>query len=166
MPFTIRAEYGKIERVRAKIYSLTVSTGLVFMNKKDGGSSWGAFGLFYLVLLIIVTVLDSANGVLRLPYWGMQVGMITLGVGIFILVGLFMPDLSATLGILLAFTVGILTIIPAVLMGLGKIPGMWPHYLFIAVGMAAGSFLTFLFLKFQRKIPGASQSSSEGKDVD
>ena len=136
------------------------------MNKKDGGSSWVAFGLFYIVLIIIVTVLDSANGVLRLPYWGMQIGLITLGLGIFVLVGLFMPDLSATLGILLAFTVGILTIIPAVLMGLGKIPGLWPQYFFISFGMAAGSFLTFLFLKFQRKIPGENQSLSEGKDLD
>ena len=136
------------------------------MNKKDGGSSWVAFGLFYIVLIIIVTVLDSANGVLRLPYWGMQIGLITLGLGVFVLVGLFMPDLSATLGILLAFTVGILTIIPAVLMGLGKIPGLWPQYFFIAFGMASGSFLTFLFLKFQRKIPGENQSLSEGKDID
>lgn len=136
------------------------------MGKNNGGSSWGAFGLFYIVLIIIVTVLDSANGVLRLPYWGMQVGLITLGVGIFVLVGLYMPDLSASRGILLAFTVGILTIIPAVLMGLGKIPGLWPQYFFIAFGMAAGSFLTFLFLKFQRKIPAENQSSSEGKDLD
>ena len=143
-----------------------VFTGLVTMSKKDGGSSWVAFGLFYIVLIIIVTVLDYANDVLRLPYWGMQVGLITLGVGIFVLVGIFMPDLSATLGILLAFTVGILTIIPAVLMGLGKIPGLWPQYFFIAFGMAAGSFLTFLFLKFQRKIPGENRPSPEGNELD
>ena len=136
------------------------------MGKKDGGSSWVAFGMFYIVLIIIVTVLDSANGVFRLPYWGMQVGLISLGVGVFVLVGLFMPDLSATLGILLAFTVGILTIIPAVLMGLGKIPGLWPQYFFIAFGMAAGSFLTFLFLRFQRKMSGENEPLPERKDLE
>ncbi len=144
--------------------NLIVPTGLVSMDNKAGNSSWVAFGLFYIVLIIIVTVLDSANGVLRLPYWGMQVGLITLGVGIFILIGVFMPNLSATLGILLAFTVGILTIIPAVLMGLGKIPDLWPQYFFIAFGMAAGSFLTFLFLWFQRKMSDENKPSPEGKD--
>ena len=144
--------------------NLTVFTGLGTMDNKTSNSSWTAFGLFYIVLIIIVTVLDSANEVLRLPYWGMQVGLITLGVGIFVLVGIFMPNLSATLGILLAFTVGILTIIPAVLMGLGKIPGLWPQYFFIAFGMAAGSFLTFLFLRFQRKMSDENEPSSEGKE--
>ena len=107
---------------------------------------------------MIVTILDLANHLLTLRYWGAQATLITVGVGIFALVGLWLPDLSAARGILLAFTVGILTIIPAVLMGLGNIPGFWSQYFLIAFGMAAGSFLTFLFLRFSRKLPQKDQS--------
>ncbi len=122
------------------------------MTDEQKRSSWIAFGLFYLVLIIIVTVLDIFNGVFRLSYWSVQMGMITLGVGIFIIIGMRLPDLSASRGILLAFIVGILTIIPAVMMGLGPIPGLWPQYFYIAFGMAAGSFLSFLFLRLFRKV--------------
>jgi hypothetical protein len=122
------------------------------MQTKEQNFSWIAFGLFYLVLIAIVTILDAFNGVLRLSYWGTQVGLITVGVSIFVVVGRWVPDLTATRGVLLAFTVGILTIIPAVMMGLGPIPHLWPQYFFIAFGMAAGSFLTFLFLKFTPKV--------------
>ena len=128
------------------------------MKSNPGTSSWVAFALFYLVLLVIVTILDLANQLLTLRYWGAQATLITVGVGIFALVGLWLPDLSAARGVLLAFTVGILTIIPAVLMGLGNIPGFWSQYFFIAFGMAAGSFLTFLFLRFSRKLPQKDQS--------
>lgn len=110
--------------------------------------SWVAFGLFYVVLIIIVTVLDAINGVLRPTYWAMQVTLITVGVGIFLLIGYWVRDLTAAQSVLLAFTVGILTIIPAVLMGLGSIPGLWPQYFYIAFGMATGSFLTFVFVNF------------------
>lgn len=123
------------------------------MKSTPGKSSWVAFVIFYLVLLVMISVLDWVNNLLTLRYWGAQVGLITVGVGLFALAGLWMPDLSAARGVLLAFTVGVLTIIPAVLMGLGKIPGFWSQYFSIALGMAAGSFLTFLFLKFAKKLP-------------
>jgi hypothetical protein len=110
--------------------------------------SWIAFGLFYSVLVIIVTVLDAVNGTLKPVYWIWQVTLITVGVGIILLVGLLVRNFTAAQGVLLAFAVGILTIIPAVLMGLGPIPGLWPQYFYIALGMAAGSFLTFLFINF------------------
>jgi hypothetical protein len=132
------------------------------MKNQQPKSSWIAFILFYLVLVSIVTVLDWFNDILTLPYWGVQVGLITLGVGIFAAVGVWTPDLSAARGVLLAFTVGILTIIPAVLMGLGEIPGLWPQYFYIAFGMAAGSLLSFLFIKFTRqKLPQEGQPESE-----
>jgi hypothetical protein len=136
------------------------------MKTKDERSSWIAFALFYLILILIVSVLDVVNNLLRLSYWGAQVGLLTLGVGIFALIGTRAPDLSAARGILLAFTIGILTIIPAVLMGLGPIPGLWPQYFYIAFGMAAGSFLTFLSLKLSKKVMNRNQSDSERRHVD
>lgn len=126
--------------------------GFLIMRTQFDRSSWGAFGLFYIVLIGIVSVLDYANHVLSLSYWATQVGLITLGVGILALISIRMPDLTAARGMFLTFTIGILTIIPAVLMGLGHIPGLWPQYFYIALGMAAGSFFTFLFLKFSQKI--------------
>ncbi len=129
--------------------------------KTDLRKSWAAFILFYLVLIAIVSILDWFNQVLALSYWGAQVGLITLGVGIFAAVGLWTPDLSAGRGIFLAFTVGILTIIPAVLMGLGRIPGFWPQYFYVALGMSAGSLLTFLSMKFARRIQRKNQSGEE-----
>lgn len=131
------------------------------MKIDRGRSSWAAFALFYLILIIIVSILDSVNNVLTLQYWGMQVGLLTLGVGVLAVVGLRMSDLSAARGVFLAFTVGILTIIPAVLMGLGRIPGFWSQYFSIAFGMATGSFLTFLFLKFVKHVPKEEQSEWE-----
>jgi hypothetical protein len=122
------------------------------MSSKPVKSSWIAFALFYLILGLIVTVLDLFNGVLTLNYWGAQIGLITLGVGVLAIIGLWLKDLTAARGILLAFTVGVLTIIPAVLMGLGRIPGFWTQYFSVALGMAAGSFLTFLFLFFSRRL--------------
>ena len=136
------------------------------MINKPGKSSWAAFVLFYIVLLLIVTILDWANHLLTLHYWGIQVILVTVGVGIFAVAGLWLPDLSAARGVLLAFTVGVLTIIPAVLMGLGDIPGFWPQYFSIAFGMAAGSFLTFLFLKLSKKLPPKDQSEIKSNKFD
>lgn len=129
-------------------------------------SSWSAFGLFYLVLVSIVTVLDYINKVLTISYWLMQVGLITVGVGLLALIGMRMQALSATRGILLAFTIGILTIIPAVLMGLGRIPGLWPQYFYIALGMAAGSFLTSLFIKYSPKFIQREEPELERDKLD
>jgi hypothetical protein len=128
------------------------------MKNKPGALSWVAFLLFYIVLLLIITILDWAKDLLTLRYWGLQVALVTVGVAIFAGAGLWLPDLSAARGVLLAFTVGVLTIIPAVLMGLGNIPNFWPQYFSIAFGMAAGSFLTFLFLKLSKKLPPKDQS--------
>ncbi len=126
--------------------------------KPQPNTSWIAIVLFYLVLIIVISVLDVFNNVLTITYWGMQVALITIGVGIFSFVGARLSDLSAARGVLLAFTVGILTIIPAVLMGLGRIPNLWPQYFSVALGMAAGSFLTFLFLKFFKRLNSKDQS--------
>ncbi len=136
------------------------------MKSNPGKSSWLAFLLFYLVLVVIITILDWANHLLTLRYWLAQMGLVTLGVGIFAIIGARMPDLSATRGVLLAFTVGVLTIIPAVLMGLGNTPGFWAQYFSVALGMAAGSFLTFLFLKFAQRIPHKKPSESESEEID
>lgn len=129
------------------------------MEAKHFKSSWIAFILFYLVVISIISILDWVNGILTLSYWGVQVGLVTLGVGIFAMIGIWTPDLSAVRGVFLTFTVGILTIIPAVLMGLG-LPDLWPQYFNIALGMAAGSFLFFLFMKLSKKIPRKDQSDS------
>lgn len=135
------------------------------MTLRKFRSSWAAFILFYLVLVVIVTVLDWANHLLTMRYWGAQVGLITLGVGIFALVGMLTPELSAARGVLLTFTIGILTIIPAVLMSLG-IPNLWPQYFYVAFGMAAGSFLSFLFMRFTKKLSPQDQSDLESESID
>jgi hypothetical protein len=133
------------------------------MKTQYGKSSWGAFLLFYGILLAIISILDWANNLLTPSYWGAQAGLVTLGVVLFALVGARFADLRASHGVLLAFTVGILTIIPAALMGLGEIPGFWVQYFSIAFGMAAGSFLTFLFVKFSRGMtpPPPAEPESE-----
>ena len=128
------------------------------MNSKTYKSSWAAFVLFYIVLLAIVLTLDSYNNVLSWTYFGTQAGLITSGVAVFAIAGMRMHDLAAVHGVFLAFTVGILTIIPAVLMGLGAIPNLWPQYFYIAFGMASGSFLTFLFMLFSKKFTGKNNS--------
>ncbi|MFQ5610702.1 MAG: hypothetical protein ACE5H9_01065 [Anaerolineae bacterium] len=118
------------------------------MTARQPGSSWTALVLFYVVLLLVITTLDWVNGVLGWMYWASQVGLVTVGMVVFAAIGLTMSDLSAQRGVLLAFTVGALTIIPAALMGLGLENTFWDQYILIAMGMAAGSFLSFLFLKF------------------
>lgn len=136
------------------------------MKNKPATSSWVAFLLFYIVLLLIVTILDWANHLLTLRYWGTQAALVTVGVGIFGLVGAWLPDLTAARGVLLAFTIGVLTIIPAVLMGLGNIPGFWVQYFSIALGMSAGSFLTFLFLKLSKRLPQEDPSELNSEKFD
>ncbi|MEM7346276.1 MAG: hypothetical protein AAF485_18705 [Chloroflexota bacterium] len=127
--------------------------------------SWIAFGLFYITLLLIILSLDWVNDLLQLRYVTAQIGLLSIGVAIFAVVGIWMPDLSAARGVLLAFTVGVLTIIPAVLMGLGRIPGFWPQYFYIAFGMAAGSFLSFLFLELSKRITQKRHVSLEIEHV-
>lgn len=136
------------------------------MKTKDSQSSWIAFGLFYAILLLIVSVLDTVNHTFSFLLFMTQVGLVTVGVGVFAAVAIIAPDLSAMRSILLAFTVGILTIIPAVLMGLGQIPGLWPQYFYIAFGMAAGSLLTFFSLWYARRITTQNQSDLEKKEFD
>ena len=136
------------------------------MKTKPYQSSWAAFALFYVVLLIIVSILDFVNGLFTASYFGLQAGLITLGVAIFVFIGLRVPELPASRGVLLAFTVGILTIIPAVLMGLGRIPNLWPQYFYIAFGMATGSLLTFLFLRFSRRLIERERRKHEIKHGD
>jgi hypothetical protein len=136
------------------------------MKANENRFSWAALALFYVVLILIITILDSLNNVLTLTYWGMQAILITIGVGLLALIGIFLPDVTAIRGILLAFTIGILTIIPAVLMGLGRIPGLWPQYFYIAFGMAAGSFLTAFFVRYSRKVVKEEQPELEREHFD
>jgi hypothetical protein len=110
-------------------------------------ASWNAFILFYVAMLIIITALDWANGLLSWRYWVTQIGLMSLGVAIFAVIGWRMPNITAEQGVLLAFTVGVLTIIPAVLMSLGQPRDFWPQYFLIALGMATGSFLGFVFVR-------------------
>ena len=72
----------------------------------------------------------------------------TGGVAIFAFIGWRAPNLKAQQGVLLAFTVGVLTIVPAVLMSLRQSPEFWQQYFLVAFGMAAGSFMGFLFVWF------------------
>lgn len=130
------------------------------MSVTMGKSSWIAFVLFYVVLILVISVLDRVYGLMSLNYWLTQVGLLTIGVTIFALFAYFMPNLSPTASILLAFTIGIMTIIPALLMSLGDIPHFWSYYFSTAGGMAAGSFLTFLFLAFSRQVGKKDEENS------
>jgi hypothetical protein len=118
------------------------------MTLRKPPRSWGAFILFFVAIVIIITVLDWANSLLAWRYWVVQISLMTAGVAIFAFIGWRVPDLKAEQGVLLAFTVGVLTIVPAVLMSLGQPEGFWSQYFLIALGMAAGSFLGFLFVQF------------------
>ena len=122
------------------------------MAPRKPSASWNAFILFYVAMLIIITVLDWANGLLTWQYWSIQIGLMSVGVAIFALIGWRMPNLTAEQGVLLAFTVGVLTIIPAVLMSLGQSRDFWPQYFLIASGMAAGSFLGFVFVQLAGRL--------------
>jgi hypothetical protein len=116
------------------------------VGPRKPSASWSAFILFFVAMLIVIAVLDWVNGLLAWQYLSTQIGLMTAGVVIFAVIGWRMPKLRAEQGVLLAFTVGVLTIIPAVLMSLGQSRGFWPQYFLIALGMAAGSFLGFVFV--------------------
>ncbi len=108
--------------------------------------SWSAFILFYITLLVVTGTLDWANRVLTWQYTSVQVGLMTVGVAIFAIIGWRAPNLKAQQGVLLAFTVGVLTIVPGVLMSLRQSPEFWQQYFLVAFGIAAGSFMGFLFV--------------------
>ncbi len=110
--------------------------------------SWSAFVLFYVILLAVTGILDWANQLLTWRYAGLQISLMTVGVVIFAIIGWRAPDLNAQQGVLLAFTVGVLTIVPGVLMSLRQSPEFWQQYFLVALGMAAGSFMGFLFVWF------------------
>lgn len=122
------------------------------MKNRKPPQAWTATIIFYLVLLGVVIVLDWINLVLVWPYWGIQIGLITLGIGLFALIGRRYPDLSAQRGVLLAFGIGVLTIIPGVLLSLNPPADFWSQYFSIGLSLAAGSFLSFLFIKLFAKI--------------
>ncbi len=129
------------------------------MAPRRPSASWSAFLLFYFVMLIIIAVLDWANDLLAWQYVSTQVGLLTVGVAIFAVIGWRIPKLKAEQGVLLAFTVGVLTIIPAILMSLGQTKGFWPQYFLIAFGMAAGSFLGFLFVRLAGRFTSKDDDS-------
>ncbi len=129
------------------------------MTRSRPSASWSAFVLFYLAMLIIIAVLDWANGLLTGLYLGAQVSLLTVGVVIFAIIGWRMPRLKAEQGVLLSFTVGVLTIIPAVLMSLGQARGFWSQYFLIASGMAAGSLLGFIFVRLAGRFTSKDDES-------
>jgi hypothetical protein len=129
------------------------------VTRRKPSASWSAFVLFYLAMLIIVAILDWANGLLTWLYLGAQVSLLTVGVVIFAIIGWRMPRLKAEQGVLLSFTVGVLTIIPAVLMSLGQARGFWSQYFLIASGMAAGSLLGFIFVRLAGRFTSKDDES-------
>ena len=131
------------------------------MAVRRSTASWSAFALFYIAMLIVMALLDWANGLLSWQYVGAQIGLMTIGVAVFALIGWRMPNLKAEQGVLLAFTVGVLTIVPAVLMGMGQAADFWPQYFLIASGMAAGSFLGFLFVQFAGRFTSKKDKSAD-----
>ncbi len=118
------------------------------MVPRKASVSWSAFILFYIILLVVTGILDWANQLLTWQYTSVQVGLMTVGVAIFAIIGWRVPNLKAQEGVLLAFTVGVLTIVPAVLMSLRQSMEFWQQYFLVALGMAAGSFMGFLFVWF------------------
>lgn len=122
------------------------------MAPRRPSASWSAFALFYIAMLIVIGVLDWANGLLTWRYVSIQVSLMTAGVVIFGVIGWRVPKLKAEQSVLLAFTVGVLTIVPAILMSLGQTAGFWSQYFLIAFGMAAGSFLGFLFVRLAGRL--------------
>ena len=123
-------------------------------NRPAGTSaSWAAFALFYVLTLVVIAVLDYVNSLMNLTYFLMQAGLLTVGTGIFALVGWRMPRLRAEHGALLAFTIGVLTIVPAILMSLGPmVREFWSQYFLVAFGMASGSVLAFVFARLATRI--------------
>ncbi len=122
------------------------------MTFKYPKQSWRATLIFYIVLLLVVIILDWQNHILLLAHLGTQIGLITLGIIALALIGHKFPDLTAPRGVLLAFGIGVLTIIPGVLLALNPPGDFWSQYFTIGFSMAAGSFLGFLFIKLTRNL--------------
>lgn len=123
------------------------------MTKHNPALAWKSTLVFYLVLVFVITFLDWVHQIYSLTYWLKQIALVTLGVGILIFIGRKYSDLSAQRGVLLAFSVGIFTIIPGVLMSLNPEVTFWSQYFSIGLAMAAGSFLGFIFIEFIEKLP-------------
>lgn len=115
--------------------------------------AWRAVIIFYVTLLIVITIVDRANNVLSWSYWGTQVGLISVGLVALVLIGKRFPHLSAQRSVLLTFGIGVLTIIPGVLMSLNPIGDFWEQYFTIGLSMAVGSFLGFLFINLFSRLP-------------
>jgi len=113
--------------------------------------AWRATIVFYLVLVAVVTILDLVNQFFFPGSWAVQIVLITLGVGILAVVSKKFPDLSAQRGVFLTFSIGVLTIIPAVLLSLTPSNDFWGQYFTIGLSMASGSFLGFLFVKLYNR---------------
>ncbi|MGQ9501809.1 MAG: hypothetical protein ACUVSF_03620 [Anaerolineae bacterium] len=125
-------------------------------------ASWGAFVLFYVLMLAIIASLDWVNGLLRPLYYITQAGLLTVGVGVFALCGWRFPSMQAEHSALLAFTIGVLTIVPAVLMSLRLMTeGFWTQYFLIAFGMASGSLLGFLFTVLAKRRIASREKKGE-----
>lgn len=122
------------------------------MRHRQPHQSWSATIIFYLVLLLVITLVDWINNILMLDYWGIQVGLITVGIILFVLIGRWSTDLSSQRGVLLAFSIGILTIIPAVLMVFNPPGEFWGQYFTVGLSMAAGSLLGFVFIRLVNKV--------------
>jgi hypothetical protein len=103
-------------------------------------------------MLAVAGILDWSNDLLRPQYALAQAGLISLGVAIFALIGWRLPRVTAEVGVLLAFSVGVLTIVPAILMSLGEVAGFWAHYFLVAFGMAGGSFLALVFVRLATRL--------------
>lgn len=123
------------------------------MRRRRPIIAWRAIVIFYIVLLGVITFVDWVNNVLTVSYWLTQVGLITVGIVILVLVGWRFPHLSAQRGVLLTFAVGIVTIIPGVLMCLNPTGYFWSQYFSIGLSMATGSFLGFLFINLVSRLP-------------
>jgi hypothetical protein len=104
-------------------------------------------------MLAVIAGLDWVNGLMRVSYFLAQLGLLTLGVGVFAAVGWRLPRIRPEHSALLAFTIGVLTIVPAILMSLHQTgEGFWVQYFLIALGMAGGSLLGFLFVKLAGRV--------------
>lgn len=121
------------------------------MKYRSREYSWQAMLVFYLVLLVVITILDWQHSVFRATYFAVQFALATFGMAILAFIGYRFPKLTAERGVLLVFGISVLTIIPAVLMAIDPLGDFWTQYFGIGLGMAAGSLLGFLFMAlFQR----------------
>ncbi|OQY48155.1 MAG: hypothetical protein B6242_03190 [Anaerolineaceae bacterium 4572_78] len=107
--------------------------------------------IFYFVLIGLITILSYLQDTLEFNRWLVQVLLISLGVGVFVFMGSKYPKLSAQRGVLLAFSIGVMTIIPAVLMSLSFPDEFWTQYATIGLSMAAASLLGFIFIELSSR---------------